>query len=153
MLKPITRKEWTAALRSGEYPQGRGMMQSAKGYCCLGLACMLAGVPEDVLMGAETSLFDGLPYDIRAGVVNEDAKAAGVLYTQLGLSAGDCEEFAVRNDAGWTFDRIADLIDAMPFRVVNERGFVGREVIDADDDSDSGQLVSFWKDVSREPER
>jgi hypothetical protein len=32
---------WTAALRSGEYAQGKGYLRTAKGYCCLGVVCNL----------------------------------------------------------------------------------------------------------------
>lgn len=31
--------KWLQALRSGEYKQGRGQLQTFKGYCCLGVAC------------------------------------------------------------------------------------------------------------------
>lgn len=42
---PITEngKKWLAALRSGEYKQGRGVLDDGQGrYCCLGVACKLA---------------------------------------------------------------------------------------------------------------
>lgn len=35
---------WVAALRSGEYKQGRGQLQDTKNrYCCLGVLCRVAG--------------------------------------------------------------------------------------------------------------
>lgn len=43
--------KWVAALRSGEYLQGRGMLANGGKYCCLGVACDLAvkdGVPVNV---------------------------------------------------------------------------------------------------------
>lgn len=33
---------WVAALRSGEYPQDVGALRTAKGFCCLGVACEVA---------------------------------------------------------------------------------------------------------------
>lgn len=30
---------WIEALKSGKYPQGRNALQSAEGFCCLGVAC------------------------------------------------------------------------------------------------------------------
>lgn len=33
---------WVAALRSGEYPQDVGTLHTAKGFCCLGVACEVA---------------------------------------------------------------------------------------------------------------
>jgi len=42
MNKNISR-QWTAALRSGEYKQGQGMLRNDGGdYCCLGVLCDLA---------------------------------------------------------------------------------------------------------------
>lgn len=32
-------EKWVAALRSGEYAQGRGLLRSEDGYCCLGVLC------------------------------------------------------------------------------------------------------------------
>lgn len=38
-LKPEVKKEWLAALRSGDYKQTRGLLCNAKGeMCCLGVA-------------------------------------------------------------------------------------------------------------------
>ncbi len=31
--------EWLAALRSGEYPQGKNQLRTKWGYCCLGVLC------------------------------------------------------------------------------------------------------------------
>ena len=31
--------KWTAALRSGDYRQGRGSLRRDDGFCCLGVAC------------------------------------------------------------------------------------------------------------------
>ncbi len=42
---------WVKALRSGEYPQGGGVMLSDSGkYCCLGVLCAVAGAdPKEIL--------------------------------------------------------------------------------------------------------
>lgn len=34
--------QWVAALRSGEYKQGTGVLQCDDEYCCLGILCVLA---------------------------------------------------------------------------------------------------------------
>ena len=42
----ISKKEfnmWIEALRSGKYKQAKGMLQNARGYCCLGVACEILG--------------------------------------------------------------------------------------------------------------
>ena len=42
---------WVAALTSGYYKQGTGYLKRHRGgkteYCCLGVLCQVAGVPED----------------------------------------------------------------------------------------------------------
>jgi hypothetical protein len=49
-------KRWIRALRSGDYKQGAGRLQSTKGFCCLGVACDLFAqnaprYPNGALMG------------------------------------------------------------------------------------------------------
>lgn len=37
------KEKWIAALRSGEYKQGKGCLDDSDGrYCCLGVACKIA---------------------------------------------------------------------------------------------------------------
>lgn len=38
-MDPKIKKQWTKALRSGEYKQGRGKLRTRTGYCCLGVLC------------------------------------------------------------------------------------------------------------------
>lgn len=41
-MNPEIKAKWLAALRSGEYKQGRGYLQNGKGeFCCLGVLCDL----------------------------------------------------------------------------------------------------------------
>lgn len=48
---PIEFKEkWVAALRSGEYKQGDACLYSQGSFCCLGVACVVAGLPTDMLV-------------------------------------------------------------------------------------------------------
>lgn len=43
---PVEFKEkWVAALRSGEYKQGTGYLKNGNCYCCLGVACVISGIP------------------------------------------------------------------------------------------------------------
>lgn len=41
-------RKWVRALRSGKYNQGEFALQSAKGFCCLGVACKIF-IPRDKL--------------------------------------------------------------------------------------------------------
>lgn len=42
-LDPEFKAKWIAALRSGEYKQGKFYLEHNGGYCCLGVACKIAG--------------------------------------------------------------------------------------------------------------
>jgi len=99
------RKMWTAALRSGDYKQGVGVLRSHEGsYCCLGVASELArkaGVIND---------YNGSQAAPGTAVIEWLGLAGplGPLVTQRGSHL--C--VAHLNDSGeWTFDQIADLID------------------------------------------
>ncbi len=49
------KKKWVDALRSGEYQQGKGYLMYRGGsnkkdeYCCLGVACVIAGIEPEKL--------------------------------------------------------------------------------------------------------
>ena len=43
MLDPEFKTKWVAALESGEYSQARGTLKDNASYCCLGVACVVAG--------------------------------------------------------------------------------------------------------------
>ena len=46
-MTPELKAKWVAALRSGEYTQGRySLITEDGGYCCLGVLCMVLGKPE-----------------------------------------------------------------------------------------------------------
>jgi len=119
---------WTAALRSGEYPQGKEYLRTDEGFCCLGVLCDLAvkaGVIE-YEKGPFRHYYDGvtsvLPQTVMdwAGLhednpaVSTDSLPEGVTWgadlddqVDTGLPA-----LANMNDGGTTFSVIADIIDA-----------------------------------------
>ena len=113
-MKKVTRKEWIAALRSGEYKQTKGVLLSPDGgMCCLGVAAHLAGVSDDRLM-LSTLISDNL-----LGVPG--------LWRELGLmssrdsSLDTIEEAANRNDGNaqfkdhpQSFAQIADWLETLP---------------------------------------
>ena len=119
-------KDWVAALRSGSYSQTAGALRTTtlgtedlyKSYCCLGVACELAGafLPEE-----NTAVF------ISTGdiYVEDSGLLSGWAKDDLNAAVKDwatyCEEFdsqsfqdrlAGLNDSGdWTFNDIADFIE------------------------------------------
>lgn len=44
-LPPDFKAKWVAALRSGEYEQGRSNLHWGGKFCCLGVACVVASIP------------------------------------------------------------------------------------------------------------
>ena len=47
-LPKIFKDKWLTALRSGEYKQGNGELHNELDdtYCCLGVGCIISGVPK-----------------------------------------------------------------------------------------------------------
>lgn len=93
-------EKWLAALRSGEYKQGKSLLcQTAHGattYCCLGVAGAVCGYKDDMLYGKITILGDELPS------VPQDLSSAPELRNLLiGFNDRD----------GKSFEEIADWIE------------------------------------------
>lgn len=128
---------WTAALRSGDYRQGVGVLKTRDGdFCCLGVLCDLAvkaGViesPEEI-HADDDSYVTGYRYESETGVLPESVMEwAGIPYSEGTYSLSD-EEMTERYGNGWqntdyyrktslinandsygkSFDQIADLIE------------------------------------------
>jgi hypothetical protein len=99
-LHAITIKEWTDALRSGEYKQGQGFLkhrlpEGGDLYCCLGVALKLCGrkrFPKEV----ETQFF---------------SEYGSLKLLHPTITAQDEKALAQKNDDGFSFAEIADYID------------------------------------------
>lgn len=106
------RKEWVAALRSGDYEQGRRYLNKDGQLCCLGVACEIApGVEKtESEFSPHHYRYDGdgslLPHSVsrRLGLPEcpylEDPDFGVISLTQL------------NDDMSTTFEQIADLIEA-----------------------------------------
>ena len=112
-MNPEIKAQWVAALRSGEYKQGRGQLRNTDDeYCCLGVLCDLAvkaGVTEWVFSLESTSYGCGA-YEatvVPPPEVRKWDEHPGLSYRFSGKS------LIVQNDfAGKSFLEIADLIEA-----------------------------------------
>lgn len=121
------RKDWIAALRSGQYDQARNFLcrlgEDGKptGFCCLGVASELAQVPSDDL--PQVRLYGGsgsdqvLPLEVREWLgVTESSPSVNIPADhELWEEHGDSAVLAELNDNGMTFAEIADLIEAYGF--------------------------------------
>jgi hypothetical protein len=84
--------KWVAALRSGEYQQGKGKFEHDGKFCCLGVLCKVAGLPTRSEEGLDNNFTD------------VDSDEIGICKVSWALAA--------MNDNGKTFPEIADYIEA-----------------------------------------
>lgn len=108
--------QWVAALRSGEYEQGRGALRTGNGqYCCLGVLCDLAdreGVVSrvDIEAGLGTKYDDcdsDLPDSVRAWAGIGLARNSPV----VDVGSGSVTLTYLNDMVDYTFNAIADLIE------------------------------------------
>lgn len=108
------RKDWVNALRSGDYKQGTGVLRDKNdNYCCLGVACDLAGVEWRAYDGCYKALINGvgsdtsLPSPVMSyfGMRDRQGRFYGE-WNNILVMKNDCEKC--------TFDEIADIIESEP---------------------------------------
>lgn len=130
------RRLWLEALRSGDFQQTAGQLfsKTKNAYCCLGVACRIAGLPSyEVERDEELSVYFGvqgeeynassyltLPTAGREWLgVSDENPAIDFPEDLLDLSSdfGDYipRDVASLNDGGVTFAQIADLIEHFGF--------------------------------------
>lgn len=108
-----TLQKWVAALRSGQYAQGRGALRYRDNtWCCLGVLADVSGVGKWSELpgwgGAYTCVFEehgryGSAYD---GTLPE------ALLAELGMTGEDASHLVAMNDMrGASFSAIADEIE------------------------------------------
>lgn len=92
--------KWIEALRSGKYEQDTTVLQSNKGYCCLGVGCEVL-IPE-----AKQERRDGL----LSGCLPSDQSYAPdwLIYISSHLSLSGVSLLWMNDSAGLNFNEIAD---------------------------------------------
>jgi hypothetical protein len=100
--------KWIAALRSGEYKQGKNVLydRHRDSFCCLGVAGYLMGIPKDAMRSSGYLGFnldeDYCPMpDNGPKLLVKEYRAFNDIPSQL----------AKMNDDGYSFDVIADYIE------------------------------------------
>jgi hypothetical protein len=107
-MRKVTVKEWSDALRSGEYTQGKTFLQDEDGKnCCLGVLCRLADMEFDPELLGGVFKWRGIMFN-NAGV--------GEVLDELiedysNLPSRSDYDFSEPNDMGATFNEIADYLD------------------------------------------
>src|ERR1044072_180997 len=97
---------WIAALRSGEYQQGNGTLQSKNGYCCLGVACKVL-IPAKSLKFLDDKLAGNYPED-------QPKSPKWLRHIDLDVKTKFGIQLSELNDArNWSFNQIADLLEKL----------------------------------------
>lgn len=113
-MNPEVKTKWLAALRSGQFKQGRGRLArvtpEGEEFCCLGVLCELA-VQEGV---AKRKLdWEIFVYDFSEHYLPETVAEWSGLDDGQGCRPGTFDSLSVLNDDRcYTFDQIADIIEA-----------------------------------------
>lgn len=107
------KKEWVAALRSGEYKQAKGQLKKDSGFCCLGVLCDIASKHGVGKWGKEAYESDDDGYWWGASVLPEEvAKFAGLDNRDPGVTIhGKKDILSNHNDEGRRFKTIAKAIE------------------------------------------
>jgi hypothetical protein len=105
-LDPEIKEKWVAALRSGQFKQGRGSLRNGNQYCCLGVLCVISGLGEWESWWESQMAFR---YDGDASTCYPPLAFAAA----IGLSTGRMSLYGHMNDGDeLTFGEIADHIEA-----------------------------------------
>jgi hypothetical protein len=107
-MKAKLRQAWVDALRSGKYPQTKGMLFRKEasalypaGYCCLGVLC-------DVTPGVTR---DGMYFEFEG--IRMSSTLSNHFNVAVGLSAGhESKAIGLNDTSNWNFNQIADWIEA-----------------------------------------
>lgn len=110
-------KKWVETLKSGDYKQATGYLQTPDGFCCLGVACDLYA--EETGDGAWSEAGDYYQFVVDEGRQLQIATLPTAVREWLGLrtEAGDIDNenaLTALNDAGVSFDQIAEQISREP---------------------------------------
>lgn len=97
------KKEWIAALKSGKFEQGMGELYNKEqnSYCCLGVACRVAGLKKSEINGV--------------GTIEEQFRGMGVPKMLISLDNGKNGKLidklvTMNDDKGKSFKQIAKWI-------------------------------------------
>jgi hypothetical protein len=117
------RRRWVAALRSGDYKQGKGFLRTkgkgkqADKFCCLGVLCELAVKakvinPPDI--DSNTFNYGAYIYGGSIDILPNSVTEWAGLQDSAALFHGEEESLATINDAGKRFSTIANIIESEP---------------------------------------
>jgi hypothetical protein len=95
------RKLWVEALRSGKFEQCKLTLTDREGYCCLGVACIVAGKTDDDII-----------YDNNLGNFQDVRDFFGLRHHDGDYEGGSLVH--LNDEEGYDFNRIAAVIESEP---------------------------------------
>lgn len=109
-LRSKIMSEWIAALRSGEYAQGEGVLRSGNLYCCLGVLCEVA-IKNGIIPLGQKAESDGI-YEYDGNHATLPATVRVVLGIDQQGSSSIYDPLTYLNDTTrLSFSKIADVIE------------------------------------------
>src|ERR1700692_953384 len=94
MIDKKFKKKWLAALRSRKFKQTKMVLHNSRGYCCLGVACVVGGAEErDPKFGANRIFYYG--GDTHSVVLPT------ALREEIGLTTEEQDTLYMLNDGGY----------------------------------------------------
>lgn len=103
-MEKSVKQKWIAALRSGNFKQGRSFLRDEQDNCC----CL--GVLLDIC-GAKWSFVDKPLYDVKAYKSDLSDHRMPSLEFDASVGLRNAGDLAVLNDSGKSFEQIADWIE------------------------------------------
>lgn len=109
-MKKSIAKLWIKALRSGEFKQGIGTLESKQGeLCCLGVLCNLALV--EGICGYYNDSDKPIYFDESSALLPDSVKLWARMNSEQGSLFEKAYSLSHFNDTGKSFDEIADIIE------------------------------------------
>jgi hypothetical protein len=118
-MKKAFAMKWAKALRSGKYKQTKNVLFDGEGYCCLGVACIVAGAKFEKRKDNDSQHYGGQYYYVVNDDDSEDDKVLpDKIMKKMGMKTPEGtyntnKSLALTglNDDGKSFNKIADFIE------------------------------------------
>jgi hypothetical protein len=108
MLTCELRDKWAEALKSGKFKQTKGALQRDDGYCCLGVLCVIAGIPSRKKTKHLTAFAVEDVYGNKEATITLPKNIAGL------DDNNEISRLAKMNDTGTCFSEIAKKVRKLP---------------------------------------
>ena len=107
------KKSWVNALRSGNYAQSMGNLRNANGYCCLGVLCDIYSKENNIDWTFQGSYGEENVQAMDYWDFEEEDKFPPQSVKKWSeLNDNVIGDLADGNDKGYSFNQIADIIEA-----------------------------------------